>query len=115
MITGAAHGQGRAAALALHLFPGPGGRCRDQPVRSTDPGRGRIPYPAAGGFYKIFSHCHHPAFAFMVNWISIIANTGSSASVAIMGAEYINPLILPGVEPETAPFPVRSLPAWRSC
>ncbi|MEJ0055377.1 MAG: amino acid permease [Bacteroidota bacterium] len=56
-------------------------------------------YPKAGGFYKIFSHCYHPAFAFMVNWISIIANAGSSASVAIMGAEYINPLLFPNLDP----------------
>lgn len=58
-------------------------------------------YPVAGGFYKIFSHCYHPAFAFMVNWISVIANAGSSASVAIMGAEYINPLLFPGFDPVT--------------
>lgn len=58
-------------------------------------------YPAAGGFYKIFSHCYHPAFAFMVNWISVIANAGSSASVAIIGAEYVNPLLFPHLDPET--------------
>ncbi len=59
-------------------------------------------YPKAGGFYKIFSHCYHPAFAFMVNWISIIANAGSSASVAIMGAEYINPLLFPNLDPQVS-------------
>jgi len=59
-------------------------------------------YPAAGGFYKIFSHCYHPAFAFMVNWISVIANAGSSASVAMMGAEYITPLLFPGLDPVLA-------------
>lgn len=53
-------------------------------------------YPAAGGFYKIFSHCYHPAFAFMVNWITVISNAASTAGVAIMGAEYIYPLLLPG-------------------
>ncbi len=31
-------------------------------------------YPVAGGFYKIFSHCYHPCFAFMVNWIIVISN-----------------------------------------
>ncbi|MBN1533416.1 MAG: amino acid permease [Spirochaetes bacterium] len=55
-------------------------------------------YPVAGGYYKIVSHCYHPAFAFMVNWITIIANAGSSAGVAVIGAEYINPLIFPGLE-----------------
>jgi basic amino acid/polyamine antiporter, APA family len=55
-------------------------------------------FPVAGGYYKIISHCYHPAFAFMVNWITVIANAGSSAGVAVIGAEYINPLIFPGLE-----------------
>lgn len=59
-------------------------------------------YPAAGGYYKIFSHCYHPAFAFMVNWISIIGNAGASASVAIIGAAYVSPLLFPELSPETA-------------
>jgi len=59
-------------------------------------------FPAAGGFYKIFSHCYHPAFAFMVNWISVIANAGSSASVAIIGSAYISPLLLPSLDHEFA-------------
>jgi APA family basic amino acid/polyamine antiporter len=54
-------------------------------------------YPVAGGFYRIFSHCYHPCFAFMVNWMTVISNAASTASVAIIGAEYINPLILPGI------------------
>src|SRR5580704_17253832 len=48
-------------------------------------------YPVAGGFYKIFSHCYHPCLAFMVNWIVVISNAGATASVALMGAEYIAP------------------------
>jgi APA family basic amino acid/polyamine antiporter len=55
-------------------------------------------YHVAGGFYRIFSHCYHPAFAFMVNWITVISNAGSTAIVAIIGAEYINPLIIPNVD-----------------
>lgn len=55
-------------------------------------------YHVTGGFYRIFSHCYHPAFAFMVNWMTVIANAGSTAIVAIIGAEYINPLIMPGVD-----------------
>src|SRR5579885_1740071 len=31
-------------------------------------------YPVAGGFYKVFSHCYHPCFAFMVNWVVILSN-----------------------------------------
>jgi basic amino acid/polyamine antiporter, APA family len=52
-------------------------------------------YPVAGGFYRIFSHCYHPAFAFMVNWMMVISNAASTAIVAIIGAEYINPILLP--------------------
>jgi basic amino acid/polyamine antiporter, APA family len=59
-------------------------------------------YPRAGGFYKIFSHCYHPSFAFMVNWITVISNAASTAGVAIMGAEYIYPLLLPGWEHDMA-------------
>lgn len=59
-------------------------------------------YPAAGGFYKILSHCYHPCFAFMVNWVVILSNAGAMAAVAIMGAEYIAPVLLPHVQPQTA-------------
>src|SRR6478736_1371789 len=59
-------------------------------------------YPVAGGFYKIFSHCYHPAFAFMVNWVVILSNAGATAAVAIMGAEYIAPILLPSMAHDTA-------------
>ncbi|MEK6616963.1 MAG: amino acid permease [Bacteroidota bacterium] len=51
--------------------------------------------PVAGGFYKIFSHCYHPAFAFMLNWSLVIINAGSAVAVALVGAEYIKPVIVP--------------------
>src|SRR5947209_10795536 len=51
--------------------------------------------PVAGGFYKVFSHCYHPAYAFMLNWSLVITNAGSAVGVAIVGAEYINPVLLP--------------------
>ncbi|HZY81075.1 MAG TPA: amino acid permease [Cyclobacteriaceae bacterium] len=57
-------------------------------------------YHVTGGYYRIFSHCYHPAFAFMVNWMTVIANAGSTAIVAIIGAEYINPLIMPNIDRE---------------
>ena len=59
-------------------------------------------YPVAGGFYKIFSHCYHPCFAFMVNWIIVVSNAGATAGVAIMGADYIAPILLPTLPHETA-------------
>jgi APA family basic amino acid/polyamine antiporter len=52
-------------------------------------------YPATGGFYKVFSYCFHPAFAFMINWVLVISNAASVAAVALIGAEYINPILLP--------------------
>jgi APA family basic amino acid/polyamine antiporter len=59
-------------------------------------------YPVAGGFYKIFSHCYHPCFAFMVNWVIVLSNAGATAAVAIMGADYIAPILLPHVAHDTA-------------
>jgi basic amino acid/polyamine antiporter, APA family len=59
-------------------------------------------YPVTGGFYKIFSHCYHPCFAFMVNWIIVISNAGATACVAIMGAEYVAPVLLPSLPAGTA-------------
>ena len=59
-------------------------------------------YPVAGGFYRIFSHCYHPGFAFMVNWMTVISNAASTASVAIIGAEYVQPLLFPNIEPGLA-------------
>jgi APA family basic amino acid/polyamine antiporter len=59
-------------------------------------------YPVAGGFYRIFSHCYHPGFAFMVNWMTVISNAASTASVAIIGAEYVQPILLPEMAPDLA-------------
>ncbi|MBS7564195.1 amino acid permease [Mucilaginibacter sp. Bleaf8] len=50
-------------------------------------------YPTTGGFYKLFSYCYHPAFAFMINWIAILSTTASVAAVSLIGAEYIIPLL----------------------
>ena len=52
-------------------------------------------HPRAGGFYELFSHCYHPAFAFMVNWITVISNAASSALVALIGSDYVAPLLFP--------------------
>lgn len=52
-------------------------------------------YPNAGGFYKTLSHCYHPSVAFMAEWVLAISNIASVAAVAIIGAGYINPVLLP--------------------
>ena len=57
-------------------------------------------FPVAGGFYKIFSSCYHPVFAFMLNWSLVIINSFSAVGVALVGAEYITPVVFP-VEMQT--------------
>lgn len=52
-------------------------------------------YPTTGGFYKIFSFCYSPVFAFMVNWITVISNAASTAAVALMGSAYIASVFFP--------------------
>lgn len=49
--------------------------------------------PSAGGYYRIFSTAYHPIYAFMLNWSQVIINAGSSAGVAIIGAEYLTPVL----------------------
>src|SRR5205085_1921324 len=54
-----------------------------------------------GGYYKIFSYAYHPSIAFAVNCIILISNAASLAGVALIGAEYIIKVILPGAtDPE---------------
>jgi APA family basic amino acid/polyamine antiporter len=50
-------------------------------------------YPVTGGYYKIFAECYHPSFAFGINCIILISNAASIAGVALIGSEYIAPLI----------------------
>jgi len=64
--------------------------------------------PHAGGFYKLFSVCYTPVFAFMVNWITVLSNAASTAAVSIMGAAYVAPLLLPNMELQTATLCVSS-------
>ena len=59
-------------------------------------------YPGAGGFYKVLSYCYHPALAFMAEWVLALANIASVAAVALIGAEYINPILMPqGLQNDT--------------
>ena len=37
-----------------------------------------LSYACCGGYYKIFSLCYHPAFAFMLNWAMVITNAGTA-------------------------------------
>jgi APA family basic amino acid/polyamine antiporter len=54
-----------------------------------------------GAFYSVVAECYHPALAFMLNWTNVVVVNGAgAAAVAIIGAEYLTPILLP--------------PAWQS-
>ncbi len=50
-------------------------------------------YPVTGGYYKIFSYAYHPSLAFGINSIILISNAASLSGVALIGSEYISPLL----------------------
>jgi basic amino acid/polyamine antiporter, APA family len=53
-------------------------------------------FPVTGAYYKVFSYAYHPSLAFAVNCIILISNAASLAGVALIGAEYMVQLIVPG-------------------
>lgn len=50
-------------------------------------------YPVTGGYYKVFSYAYHPSLAFGINVIILISNAASLSGVALIGSEYITPLL----------------------
>ncbi|MCX6575561.1 MAG: amino acid permease [Candidatus Aminicenantes bacterium] len=53
-------------------------------------------FPRPGSFYKVVAESYGSLPAFMLNWTSVlIVNGAGAAAVAIIGAEYLNPIILP--------------------
>ncbi|HEV2354055.1 MAG TPA: APC family permease, partial [Puia sp.] len=56
-------------------------------------------YPVTGGYYKIFSLAYHPSLAFSINCVELISNAGSTAFVAVVGAEYIGHFFYAGPTP----------------
>ncbi len=52
--------------------------------------------PVNGGYFRIFSKCYHPAFAFMLNGTILVSNAASVAGVALIGAEYSSQFIFSG-------------------
>jgi len=57
-------------------------------------------YPITGGYYKIFAVCYHPSIAFAINCVILISNAASLSGVALIGSEYIAPLLFK----DPAPF-----------
>src|SRR5690606_14072710 len=53
-------------------------------------------YPVTGGYYKIFAVAYHPSVAFAINCIILISNAASISGVALIGSEYIAPVLFPG-------------------
>jgi len=52
-------------------------------------------FPKPGAYYKVVAESYHSSLAFMFNWAGIlIANGAGAAAVAIIGAEYLTPILL---------------------
>lgn len=58
-------------------------------------------YPVTGGYYKVFSYAYHPSLAFAINCIILISNAASLSGVALIGSEYICPLLFEAGRVET--------------
>jgi APA family basic amino acid/polyamine antiporter len=53
-------------------------------------------FPQPGSFYKVVAASYGPAPAFMLNWTNVVIVNGAGvAAVAMIGAEYLNPILLP--------------------
>jgi APA family basic amino acid/polyamine antiporter len=53
-------------------------------------------FPKPGAFYQVVAESYHPAVAFMLNWTSVtIVNGAGGAAVAVIGAEYLTPVLFP--------------------
>lgn len=50
-------------------------------------------FPVTGAYYKVFSYAYHPSIAFAINCIILISNAASLSGVALIGSEYISPII----------------------
>jgi len=52
--------------------------------------------PKPGSYYKVVAENYNSPLAFMLNWANVFAVNGAGgAAVAIIGAEYLTPIILP--------------------
>jgi len=52
-------------------------------------------HPRAGGYYRVVADCYHPALAFALNWSQTLMQGAGAAGVALIGAEYLVPVVLP--------------------
>jgi len=62
---------------------------------------GRFAKP--GSYYKVVADNYGSGLAFMLNWTNVvILNGAGAAGVALIGAEYLTPIVFPGAAPTTA-------------
>jgi len=62
---------------------------------------GRFAKP--GSYYKVVAENYGSGLAFMLNWTNVvILNGAGAAGVALIGAEYLTPIVFPGAPPTTA-------------
>jgi basic amino acid/polyamine antiporter, APA family len=52
-------------------------------------------HPRAGGYYRVVADCYHPTIAFMLNWAQTLMQGAGAAAVAFIGADYLEPVLLP--------------------
>lgn len=61
---------------------------------------GRFAKP--GSYYKVVAENYGSGLAFMLNWTNVvILNGAGAAGVALIGAEYLTPMVFPGAAPTT--------------
>ena len=69
---------------------------------------GRFAKP--GSYYKVVAENYSSGLAFMLNWTNVvILNGAGAAGVALIGAEYLAPIIYPGAAPGTAAVPLTAV------
>ncbi len=62
---------------------------------------GRFAKP--GGYYKVVAENYSSGLAFMLNWTNVVVLNGAgAAAVALIGAEYLTPIVFPGAPPGPA-------------
>jgi APA family basic amino acid/polyamine antiporter len=69
---------------------------------------GRFAKP--GGYYKVVAENYSSGLAFMLNWTNVvILNGAGAAAVALIGAEYLTPIVFPGAAPTAATVQVTAV------
>ena len=69
---------------------------------------GRFAKP--GGYYKVVAENYSSGLAFMLNWTNVVVLNGAgAAAVALIGAEYLTPIVFPGAAPTTGTVQVTAV------